>query len=86
MINPIISIENLLDIRSELKQSGKRVVFTNGCFDILHAGHVDYLTKAKELGEVTIGVLSEKVYLVETFCIDPVDYGTKYWHTWGFET
>ena len=54
MNSSIISIEKLLVIRSELKQSGKRVVFTNGCFDILHAGHVDYLTKAKELGDILI--------------------------------
>jgi D-beta-D-heptose 7-phosphate kinase/D-beta-D-heptose 1-phosphate adenosyltransferase len=35
-----------------LKRDGKKVVFTNGCFDILHRGHVEYLTKAKSLGEV----------------------------------
>ncbi len=34
--------------------SGKRVVFTNGVFDILHAGHVDYLAKAKAFGDVLI--------------------------------
>ncbi len=33
------------------KQTGKKVVFTNGCFDILHLGHVDYLEKARELGD-----------------------------------
>lgn len=33
------------------KQEGKKVVFTNGCFDILHYGHVDYLEKAKALGD-----------------------------------
>ena len=37
-----------------LKREGKKVVFTNGCFDILHAGHVDYLEKAKALGDVLI--------------------------------
>ncbi len=37
-----------------LKNEGKKVVFTNGCFDLLHAGHVDYLIKAKELGDVLI--------------------------------
>jgi D-beta-D-heptose 7-phosphate kinase/D-beta-D-heptose 1-phosphate adenosyltransferase len=40
---------------------GKSVVFTNGCFDILHAGHVDYLAKAKECGDVLIlGLNSDK--------------------------
>jgi len=33
---------------------GKHIVFTNGCFDLLHPGHVDYLQKAKELGDVLI--------------------------------
>jgi D-beta-D-heptose 7-phosphate kinase/D-beta-D-heptose 1-phosphate adenosyltransferase len=35
-----------------LKREGKKVVFTNGCFDIIHRGHVEYLTKAKALGDV----------------------------------
>ena len=36
------------------RASGKTVVFTNGCFDLLHAGHVDYLEKAKGLGNLLI--------------------------------
>ena len=36
------------------KENGKRIVFTNGCFDILHLGHVDYLEKAKFLGDVLV--------------------------------
>ncbi len=36
------------------KNEGKKIVFTNGCFDIIHAGHVDYLEKAKSLGDVLI--------------------------------
>jgi len=38
----------------ELRQSGKKVVFTNGCFDILHAGHVDLLQRARDLGDVLV--------------------------------
>src|SRR5258706_10456993 len=38
----------------ELRQSGKNVVFTNGCFDILHAGHVDLLQRARDLGDVLV--------------------------------
>jgi len=34
--------------------SGKKVVFSNGCFDILHAGHVEYLTEARKLGDVLL--------------------------------
>lgn len=38
----------------ELKRRGNKIVFTNGCFDILHAGHVRYLTTAKSFGDVLI--------------------------------
>lgn len=38
----------------ELKNEGKKIVFTNGCFDILHAGHTHYLAKAKALGDVLV--------------------------------
>ena len=39
------------------QEQGKKVVFTNGCFDILHFGHVDYLEKARELGDfLVIGI------------------------------
>jgi len=50
----IVSIDEIVEIRNELKKEGKKVVFTNGCFDILHRGHVEYLAKAKELGDVLI--------------------------------
>lgn len=39
---------------AEWKRHGKRVVFTNGCFDLLHLGHVDYLEKARNLGDVLV--------------------------------
>jgi len=43
-----------------LKTKGKRIVFTNGCFDLLHIGHVRYLEKAKALGDVlVVGVNSD---------------------------
>lgn len=45
-------------IRNELKMRNKKVVFTNGCFDLIHAGHVDYLSKAKEFGDVLIVALN----------------------------
>jgi rfaE bifunctional protein nucleotidyltransferase chain/domain len=48
------SINELIEIRDKLKKENKKVVFTNGCFDILHAGHVDYITKAKEKGDILI--------------------------------
>ena len=41
-------------IRLEIKSQGKKVAFTNGCFDLIHAGHIDYLVKAKALGDILI--------------------------------
>ena len=41
-------------LRKSLKEQNKKVVFTNGVFDLIHAGHVDYLTKAKALGDILI--------------------------------
>jgi rfaE bifunctional protein nucleotidyltransferase chain/domain len=49
-----ISLTELKAIRSKLKAEGKKVVFTNGVFDLIHSGHVDYLLKAKKLGDVLI--------------------------------
>lgn len=44
----------------QLKKQGKKIVFTNGCFDILHKGHVVYLTEAKKLGDVlVVGINSD---------------------------
>ena len=48
------SLSEIKSIRSKLKAEGKKVVFTNGVFDLIHAGHVDYLSKAKKLGDVLI--------------------------------
>jgi D-beta-D-heptose 7-phosphate kinase/D-beta-D-heptose 1-phosphate adenosyltransferase len=50
----------LLRIINDLKAEGKRIVFTNGCFDLLHIGHIRYLEKAKALGDVlVVGVNSD---------------------------
>lgn len=54
MFKATYKLSTLLKIRKQLKLNSKKVVFTNGCFDILHAGHVDYLNKAKKLGDVLI--------------------------------
>lgn len=50
----ILSRAAMLKARAELKASGKTVVFTNGCFDILHCGHVAYLNFAREQGDALI--------------------------------
>jgi len=54
----IKSREEIKEIRTQLKSLGKKVVFTNGCFDLIHSGHVDYLVKAKEMGDVLILALN----------------------------
>ncbi len=53
-MNSIKTLEEMKEIRQLFKDQNKRVVFTNGCFDIIHAGHIDYLSKAKALGDVMI--------------------------------
>lgn len=50
----IKSKDEMIKIISNLKSKGKKIVFTNGCFDILHRGHVSYLDKAKSLGDVLV--------------------------------
>ncbi len=50
----IKSRKEIKEIRAQLKKEGKKVVFTNGCFDLIHSGHVDYLIKAREMGDVLI--------------------------------
>jgi len=52
--------QDLREIIGDLKAKGKRIVFTNGCFDLLHIGHVRYLEKAKSLGDIlVVGVNSD---------------------------
>ena len=52
--------KELLRIIKNLKAKGKRIVFTNGCFDLLHLGHVRYLEEAKALGDIlVVGVNSD---------------------------
>lgn len=50
----MVSEEQLLEGVKQARANGKRIVFTNGCFDILHAGHVTYLQMAKQLGDYLI--------------------------------
>ncbi len=52
--NKILSIKKLPSVVKQLKSESKKIVFTNGCFDILHRGHVDYLKKAKALGDILV--------------------------------
>lgn len=52
VLNGYIKVLNVHEIIKKTK--GKKVVFTNGCFDVIHAGHIDLLQKAKEKGDILV--------------------------------
>ena len=54
MIEKILSRAALLDERERLRAAGRRLVFTNGVFDLLHVGHVRYLAQARALGDALV--------------------------------
>ncbi len=57
----IYNKERLKPVLEMWKFQDKKIVFTNGCFDILHAGHIDYLSKAADLGDILIiGINSDE--------------------------
>lgn len=56
----ILQAEDFKKIREKLRSENKKIVFSNGCFDILHKGHASYLSKAKSLGDVlVVGINSD---------------------------
>jgi D-glycero-beta-D-manno-heptose 1-phosphate adenylyltransferase len=54
LTDKIIPSARITELSQKLHSEGKKLVFTNGCFDILHAGHVTYLTQARALGDILI--------------------------------
>lgn len=57
----ILSLEQGIDKINEWKKNGCKIVFTNGCFDILHLGHLDYLEKSRNLGDkLVIGLNTDR--------------------------
>ena len=54
MNSKICSRPTLIRWVRQLRRRGKKIVFTNGCFDILHAGHIHYLERARRFGDVLI--------------------------------
>ncbi len=52
--NKILTLQDLETKLREWSKENKKIVFTNGCFDIIHQGHIDYLAKAKDLGDILI--------------------------------
>ena len=53
-MSKIVDCDDLKTILASYREKGLRIVFTNGCFDILHAGHVRYLREAKALGDILV--------------------------------
>jgi rfaE bifunctional protein nucleotidyltransferase chain/domain len=57
----VVESGELARLRDEMNAAGKRLVFTNGCFDLLHAGHVRYLRQARTLGDaLAVGLNSDR--------------------------
>jgi D-beta-D-heptose 7-phosphate kinase/D-beta-D-heptose 1-phosphate adenosyltransferase len=54
----IVSLHQLIEERKRLGRLGRRVVFTNGCFDLIHPGHIRYLQEARRLGDALIVALN----------------------------
>ena len=50
----VVTLEQSIERVADLKRAGKRVVFTNGCFDLLHPGHIRYLAEARRLGDALV--------------------------------
>jgi len=58
LTSKIKSLNSLRILTRILHRQGKKIVFTNGCFDLLHAGHIKYLEEAKKLGDILIVALN----------------------------
>lgn len=54
LLDKILSLPALLESLESQRAKGRKVVFTNGCFDLLHAGHVLYLEEARALGDILV--------------------------------
>jgi rfaE bifunctional protein nucleotidyltransferase chain/domain len=57
-VGEIYSREQLIKVREEWRRDGRKVVFTNGCYDILHPGHIRLLESARSLGDILILALN----------------------------
>jgi D-beta-D-heptose 7-phosphate kinase/D-beta-D-heptose 1-phosphate adenosyltransferase len=53
-VGRLVDLPELEQVVEEARRGGKRIVFSNGCFDLLHRGHVEYLARARALGDLLI--------------------------------
>jgi len=61
MIDKVMSLEKTVEIANRLRSQGRRLVFTNGCFELLHVGHIRYLQEARDLGDaLVVGLNSDE--------------------------
>lgn len=64
--NRIVDRRTLIDLVANERRKGARIVLANGCFDVLHAGHVRYLEGARELGDLlVVGVNSDEQVAIQ---------------------
>jgi D-glycero-beta-D-manno-heptose 1-phosphate adenylyltransferase len=60
-VQKIKTIAEIMQLRPRIRELGMRLVFTNGCFDILHVGHIRYLNAARDLGDaLVVGINSDR--------------------------
>src|SRR5690349_2553015 len=73
MPSTVLSREELIRRVAEARKGGKRVVLANGCFDVLHVGHVRYLAGARELGDIlVVGINSDEQVAIQKGAGRPV--------------
>lgn len=73
MMSNILTREELIQRIASARESGARIVFANGCFDVLHVGHIRYLCGARELGDLlVVGVNSDEQVAIQKGAGRPV--------------
>jgi D-beta-D-heptose 7-phosphate kinase/D-beta-D-heptose 1-phosphate adenosyltransferase len=74
MLEKVVSTAQLLPLLERARRDRQRIVFTNGCFDLMHIGHTRYLEAAKALGDLlVVGVNSERAEVLAALaCVDYV--------------
>jgi D-beta-D-heptose 7-phosphate kinase/D-beta-D-heptose 1-phosphate adenosyltransferase len=69
----LLSLEQALKVRDAERAAGEKMVMTNGCFDLLHVGHISYLQEAKKLGDKLWVLINSDASVRELKGPDPPD-------------